>query len=266
MASVLFQHHQTYRLKDMKRLLCILFFFLTSLAQAETIMVSAAASLTDAFTEIGQEFEKQHPNTKVEFNFAAAGAILQQIIQGAPVDVFVSADQEIMNKAQTQGVIKQNTRVNFVANQLVVITPLNSQLVLNSLDDVAKQELVVLGNPNTTPIGRYIQEEMQKRNLWERFQTTMVLSETVRQSLNYVARAEVDAGFVFMTDAKTAQDKVKVAFVVVPEKGHEKINPFVYPIAQVQNSSKAEATQFIEYVLSLKGQAILSKHGFLPLH
>ena len=230
-----------------------------ALANAQTVMVSAAASLTDAFTEIGLAFEQKNTQAKVEFNFAAAGALLQQITQGAPVDVFVSADQDIMDRAEKQNAIQAETRVNFTSNTLVLITPKDSSLKITSLEDLMAPEvkLTVLGNPNTTPIGRYIRDELTQKGLWTAFENKMVLAETVRQSLNYVSRAEVDAGFVFATDAKTAQDKTKIAFAVAPEQ-----NLFVYPIAVTARSKQALAHEFVAFVLSAEGQAILEKYGF----
>lgn len=239
-------------------------FCMGAVSHAQTLTVSAAASLSDAFTEIGQAFEKEHPDTKVAFNFAAAGALLQQIVQGAPVDVFVSADQEIMNKAQAQDVIQTQTRVNFTANTLVLITPKESALSLHAVEDLTAPEvkLVVLGNPSITPIGRYVRDELQKRNLWTSIESKLVLAETVRQSLNYVSRGEVDAGFVFATDARTLQDKVKIAFSVSPGQD---ANPFVYPIAVTAQSKNSLSAEFIAFVLSAEGQTILSKYGFVSV-
>lgn len=237
----------------------------TAVSHAQTLTVSAAASLSDAFTEIGQAFEKTHPNAKVQFNFAAAGALLQQIVQGAPVDVFVSADQEMMNRAQAQNVIQADTRVNFIANTLVLITPKDSTLSLHKLEDLTAPDvkLVVLGNPSVTPIGRYVRDELQEKNLWTAIESKLVLAETVRQSLNYVSRAEVDAGFVFATDARIEQSKVKIAFSVSPGQD---ANPFVYPIAVTVQSKNPLAAEFIAFVLSAEGQAILDKYGFVSIH
>ena len=234
-------------------------------AHAQPLTVSAAASLTVAFTEVGEAFEKKYPESKVEFNFAAAaGALLQQIAQGAPVDVFVSADQEIMNKAQSQGIINAETRTNFIANTLVLIVPESSSLTIATMADLLKPEvkLVVLGNPGTTPIGRYVRDELQAQNQWEAFEAKLVLAETVRQSLNYVSQSEVDAGFVFATDARLEAEKTRVAFAV---SSLQENNPFVYPIAVTTQSKNPQAEAFIAFVLSEEGQAILEKYGFNPI-
>src|SRR3954468_1133031 len=105
----------------------------TGSTQAADLLVSAAASLTNAFTDIGKEFERAHPATKVLFNFGGSGQLLQQIAKGAPVDVFASADQETMDQAQSQGLIDTDSRYNFVRNALVVVVPQESGLELSSL-------------------------------------------------------------------------------------------------------------------------------------
>src|SRR3954469_24208407 len=102
-------------------------------AQAADLVVSAAASLTNALTDIGKEFERSHPATKVIFNFGGSGQLLQQIAKGAPVDVFASADQETMDQAQSQGLIDTESRYNFVRNALIVVVPKQSRLELSSL-------------------------------------------------------------------------------------------------------------------------------------
>ena len=124
---------------------------------AQELTVSAAASLTNAFAEIGQRFEAQHPGLKVIFNFAASGPLLQQIAQGAPVDVFASADQKTMNQAQEKGLIVPASRKNFVSNTLVLIMPQDSKLSLAGLKDLAsptvKVKRVGVGNPASVPVG-----------------------------------------------------------------------------------------------------------------
>ena len=125
-------------------------------AMAADLIVSAASSLTNAFTDIGHEFERAHPDTKVVFNFAGSGQLLQQIAKGAPVAVFASADQETMDKAQADGLLEAGTRADFVRNFLVVVVPADSTVVLASLNDLAKSEIrhIAIGNPESVPVGR----------------------------------------------------------------------------------------------------------------
>ncbi len=226
---------------------------------AQELTVSAAASLTNAFPEIGKSFEQQHPGTKVIFNFAASGPLLQQIAQGAPVDVFASADQKTMNQAQEKGLIVPASRKNFVSNTLVLIVPQDSKLALSGLKDLASPAVkrVAVGNPATVPVGRYAQEALTQAGLWEALQPKLIMGESVRQVLDYVSRGEVDAGFVFATDAAIAKGKVKT---VAEVQGHQ---PIVYPVALVAASQKkALAQEFLNFLSAPESVAILSKYGF----
>jgi len=246
--------------------------FTSPLSSAETITVSAAASLTNAYTEVGKAFEAKHPGDKVELNFGASGALLQQILQGAPVDVFASADQATMDKAQAEGMIKEGTRADFIGNGLVLIVPIDSKLNITSMKDLTTDQVkhVAMGNPDTTPNARYAKAAMQKDGVWAAIEPKLVLAANVRQSLSYVSQGEVEAGFVFSTDAKQDEGKVKVVLVIptvaAGEKDGEWVpNPIVYPIAEIAQSNKPLSAEFIAFVLSDEGQAILAKYGFVPI-
>ena len=226
---------------------------------AQELTVSAAASLTNAFQEIGQRFEQQHPGTKVIFNFAASGALLQQIAQGAPVDVFASADQKTMNQGQEKDLIVLASRKNFVSNTLVLIVPQDSKVPISCLKSLAKPAVkrVAVGNPATVPAGRYSQEALTQEGLWESLQPKLIMGESVRQVLDYSNRGEVDAGLVYATDAAVAQGKVKT---VAEVQGHQ---PIVYPVALVAASQKqALGQEFLNFLSAPESVAILSKYGF----
>jgi molybdate transport system substrate-binding protein len=228
-------------------------------ASAEELIVSAAASLTNAFKEIGSSFEQTHPGVKVVFNFAASGPLLQQIAQGAPADVFAAADQESMDKAQQQNLIAASTRADFVANKLVLVTPADSPVAITSLADLTKPEVkrIAIGNPASVPAGRYAKGALEAAKLWEPLLPKFVYADSVRQALAYVARAEAAAGFVYATDAGIEKDKVRVA-AEVPVA-----TPIFYPIAQVASSrNPALAREFLAYVLSPAGQKQLAGFGF----
>lgn len=228
-------------------------------AKAADITVSAAASLTNAFTEMKDAFEKKHPGTKVTTNFAASNPLLRQIEEGAPVDVFASADQATMNKAGEKSLVDANTRVNFALNDLVLITPADSKLALAVPSDMVgdKVQKIAVGNPDSVPAGRYAKASLIASGLWDTLAPKYIMGESVRQTLDYVSRGEVDAGIVYGTDAKQAGDKVKVAAVL---SGHE---PVLYPIAVIKGSkAPKEARSFIDFVLSPEGQTILAKYGF----
>ena len=228
-------------------------------AGAAELTVSAAASLTNAFKEIGPLFEAQHPGTTVRFNFGASGALLQQIAKGAPADVFASADQESMDQAQAQSLVKASERRNFVSNSLVVVVPTGNAPVPGALGDLAHAPYarIAIGLPASVPVGRYAKGVLEKAGLWSAVEPKMIGANNVRQALDYVSRGEVDAGFVYRTDAALVADKVKVALTVPTEV------PVLYPIAPVAGSSHAAAAgKFVAFVLTPPAQAVFAKYGF----
>ena len=145
-------------------------------AMAADLIVSAAASLTNAFTDIGHEFERAHADTKVVFNFAGSGQLLQQIAKGAPVDVFASADQETMDRAAADNFIGPGSRFDFVRHALVVIVPHESSLKLATLRQLADAGFrhIAIGNPDSVPVGRYSKSALLAAGLWESLQEKMV--------------------------------------------------------------------------------------------
>lgn len=229
-------------------------------AQAADLLVSAASSLTNAFTELGRGYEAAHPGSRVQFNFGASGALLQQIARGAPADVLASADQETMDQAGVQGLIDPALRRDFAANTLVVVTPPGGTHSLRQLADLATPAIarIAIGAPASVPVGRYARRALDDAGLWTAVSTKAITTHNVRQSLDYVARGEVDAGFVYATDAAQFRDKVKTAFTV------PLATPIRYPIAPVKASANAaEAGRFLAYVMSPAGQAVLARHGFV---
>jgi molybdate transport system substrate-binding protein len=229
------------------------------LAAAQQLTVSAAASLTDAFKEIGQKFEANRPGTTVRFNFAASGVLIQQIAQGAPVDVFASADQATMNRGVEQKLIAPQTRRDFAANSVVLIVPAQGGLALASVSDLAKPDIkrIAIGKTETVPVGRYTQQLLDGAGLWSALQPKLVQADSVRQVLDYVARGEAEAGFVYRTDAAIMADKVKVALTAT---GH---TPVTYPVGVVAESrNQPLATAFVEYLGSAPAQEVLARFGF----
>ena len=228
-------------------------------ASATEITVSAAASLTNAFKEIGAAYEKENAGDQVHFNFAASDPLVQQISKGAPVDVFASADQEAMDKAESLKLLAPGTRRNFVTNSLVLIAPANSKLALKGIADLQQAAVtrVTMGNPASVPVGRYARQALEQAKLWAAVEPKAIFGTSVRQSLDYVARGEVDAGFVYATDAIVQKDKVQV-IATVPTA-----TPVSYPIAAIAAGPQpAAGRKFVDYVLAPAAQAILARHGF----
>ena len=228
-------------------------------AHAGDLTVSAAASLTNAFRELGPVFEAQHAGTAVVFNFASSDALLAQIAKGAPVDVFASADQDAMDRADRQQLLAPGTRRNFVGNTLVMIVPADSALGLKAPADLAQAAVgrIALGNPASVPAGRYARAALDAAQLWAVVEKKAVLAQSVRQALDYVARGEVEAGFVYATDAAVMRDRVRVA-ATVPTAA-----PITYPIAAVATApNPAAARAFLAFLATPAAQAVLARHGF----
>jgi len=207
----------------------------------------------------GTAYEKANPGSRVDFNFAASGVLLQQIARGAPVDVFASADEATMDQAAQQKLLAAGTREVFAVNALWVVVPPQAKAPPRALADLAGAgvQRIAVGNPDSVPVGRYAQGALRAAKLWPAVQGKVISTQNVRQSLDYVARGEVDAGFVYATDAQAMPDRVRRAFQV-PVAGR-----IAYPLAVVQASTQpVEARRFAAFVRTAQGQAILHKHGF----
>ena len=242
----------------MKRLLLALSVAaLPLLTSAQQLTVSAAASLTDAFKEMAPRFEAARPGATLRFNFAASGVLLQQIAQGAPVDVFVSADQDTMSRGADQKLIATDTRRDFASNTLVLVAPPDSPVKRVADLSLPAVKRIAVGKVASVPVGRYTQQALGTAQLWSALSPKLVFADNVRQVLDYVARGEVEAGFVYRTDAEIAKDKVRVAATV---GGH---TPITYPAAVVTDSKQAAlARDFITFLGGADAQAILAKYGF----
>jgi len=225
------------------------------------LTISAAASLTDALTEVKASFEAEFPEVSLAFNYGGSGKLATQIEQGTPVDVFISASKKDMDRLEEKELILKDTRRTIASNEVVLIAPTATALQLTNFDTI-KPEMVKqisIGNPETVPAGRYAQEIFEKLGLWEKVKDKLVLANDVRQVLTYVETGNVDLGVVYATDAKTS-DKIKVLGTAKTE-WHK---PIVYPAAVVvQSKHPKEAKTFAEYLTSDKAKEILEKYGFL---
>ncbi|WP_084069405.1 molybdate ABC transporter substrate-binding protein [Paraburkholderia heleia] len=247
----------------MKRLLASLFVGLVAAAPcvafAQQLTVSAAASLTDAFKEVGAKFEATHPDVSVRFNFGASGMLLQQIRQGAPVDVFASADEQTVTRGVDAGLFDESTRRDFATNALVLIVPAAQGSPVKSVMDLSNPAVrrIAIGKVSTVPVGRYTQQALEKAMLWDALAPKFAQADSVRQVLDYVSRGEADAGFVYRTDAALMPGKVEIVQAV---GGHD---PVTYPVIAVSASrEKALAKAFLDYLLTPSAQDILKRYGF----
>ncbi|MCO5382648.1 MAG: molybdate ABC transporter substrate-binding protein [Methanosarcina barkeri] len=207
------------------------------------------------------QFEAEHPEIYVNLNFGGSETLRRQIEGGAPVDVFASADENQMDILADESLITNNSRKNFAHNSLVLIVPKSSTLNITSIKDLTnyKVKKISIGNPNITPVGKYTRLALTEAGLWGQLENKLVLAEDVKQVLVYVERGEVDAGFVYMTDTKTAQPGTVKIVANVPVS-----TPITYPIAVVSSTEyKEQAQKFLDFVTGKEGQAILKKYGFI---
>jgi molybdate transport system substrate-binding protein len=224
------------------------------------LTVSAAASLREAFTQIGQAFEATNPGSRVLFNFAASGQLVQQIRRGAPVDVLATADQESMDRAERQNLILRNTRGDFARNRLVLATPADAVAALSALSDLTKVSVrrIAIGSPDSVPAGRYAKAALEAAGLWSALEPKLIQTQSVRQALDYLARGETDAGFVYLTDALLAPQSVRIAFEVAMQ------DPILYPIAVVRGGGNERLGRaFIAFLYSDTAQKVFARYGFL---
>jgi molybdate transport system substrate-binding protein len=232
--------------------------FFGGAAFAQTLTVSAASSLSNAMREVVQLFEAAHPGVQVRLNTGGSGSLLQQIRAGAPVDVLATADQTTMDHAQQAGLLRAGSRAEFVTNQLVLVVPSNANKP-SRLADLAGSGYarIAMGNPDSVPVGRYTKAVLEGRGVWASVQPKMVYTANVRQALDYVARKEVQAGFVYATDARLMPEQVQVAMTLpTPE-------PVRYPIAVIQSTTQpAAALSFVQFVRGAQVQAVFARFGF----
>lgn len=226
----------------------------------QPIVVSAAVSLKDAFGEIAAIYRIRY-GREVTFNFGSSGALQKQIETGAPADVFVSAGRQQMDALIAGEFVDASTVSNFARNRLVLIVPKDSKLSISTLNDLSSASVkrIAMGNPKTVPAGQYSEQVLIRTSLLEPLKPKLVYGEDVRQVLDYVARGEVDAGLVYSTDAKIADEKIHSVYVI-PAGLHD---PILYPISVVRESKNREnARVFVELVQSSEGQAVLKRYGF----
>lgn len=223
------------------------------------IIVSAAASLTDAMKDIEPLYRRSRPNVTIRYNFASSGALQQQIENGAPVDVFISAADKQMDALQKKGLVVAGTRRNLLTNRMVLVVPKNLSGV-NGLRSLTSNSVrrIAIGNPRSVPAGQYAEEVLKKAGLWNSVRSKFVLANNVRQVLQFVEAGNAQAGLVYTTDAKTS-NQVKVV-QTVPANLHSAI---VYPMAVMKTSrNQAAARAFAQFLSSNTARKVFNKYGF----
>jgi molybdate transport system substrate-binding protein len=239
-------------------------------AAEAALTVFAAASLTEAFTAIAADFQAEHPGVTITFNFAGSNQLAEQINQGAPADVFASANSAQMAAAVEGGRIAPGAPQTFARNRLVVILPAGNSGGLAALRDLARPGLRLVLAAQAVPVGQYSLDFLDKAGrdaaygaAFKEAVLANVVSyeENVRAVLTKVALGEADAGIVYTSDV-TGEAAAQVDRLDIPDE----LNTLAaYPIAPLADSARPEAAQaFVEFVLSASGQEILAEHGFIP--
>lgn len=232
----------------------------TNESAKQEVYILAAASMTDAVKEIGANYEKEHPNVKLIYNFASSGALQTQIEQGAPADIFISAAQKQMDNLEQKNLIDKSTRRDLLENKVVLITNKDNTLKISDFNDLATDKIkkIALGDPKSVPVGQYSEEIFKNLNILDNVSKKAVYASDVRQVLSWVENGEVDCGIVYATDAAIS-DKVKI-LMNAPDNTHK---PIIYPVAMVSSTKNAEiAKDFINYLSQDKQKNILIKYGF----
>lgn len=222
----------------------------------EKITVQAAASLKGALTELAESYKKSHnlADDQIAINFAGSGTLRQQIEQGAPASLFISADEKNMNMLQDKDLVTDVKPL--VTNELVLVVPKNAEKI--ELNQITSAKRIVLGNPETVPAGNYAKQVLIKSGVWDQVESNVVYAKDVKAVTASISQAAGDAGFIYKTDAIAAGDAVQIA-AVTPTDSHD---PVIYPIGIIKKYDNALARDFYKFVMSPEGQNVLEKYGF----
>lgn len=241
--------------------------FAAALAQTipapPTITVSAAVSLTDALTSAAEAYGAGG-HGGVRFNFAASNVLAQQIIDGAPVDVFISADEAQMDAIERAGMVAAGTRVDLLGNQLAVVVPSDRRRTFASIRDLLDPAFrrIAIGDPAGVPAGVYAKQYLERTGLWSTLQSRIVPSGSVRAALAAVETGAVDAAIVYRSDARIAS-RATVAWIVPAAEGPH----IVYPAAILSGShEQAAAKRFLDFLHGADATRVFERFGFSTPH
>jgi molybdate transport system substrate-binding protein len=227
--------------------------------EAVEVNISAASSLTDALTEIQTEFAKES-KAVLRFNYGASGTLQQQIEQGAPCDLFISASKANMDSLEEAGLIVPGSRKNILGNSLTLIAAAEKSDVIKDYGALSAGSVqrISVGMPDLVPAGKYAQQSLQNLNVWDQIQEKIVNAKDVKQVLQYVDSGNVDCGIVYKTDAMIM--KTGVVVLDLPESSHD---PIVYPAALIKDSAQpAAAEKFYDFLQTDYAKGVFEKYGF----
>lgn len=231
---------------------------LSASAQAADINLSVAASLREAVTELSTTFAKKNPNTKFINNFGASGALAKQIENGAPADLFFSANQKWMDYLKAKKMLDEK-RIGILAFNSLVFVGM-PDLKVKTMQDLTTLEKIAIGSPKSVPAGEYAMEALAKTGMDKKLENKLVMARDVRECLMYAERGEVSGAFVYKTDALQMAKKVKILFDV-PQKFYSEVT---YPVGlTMSGNAKADAAAFYNYLKTAEAKRILMNYGFV---
>jgi molybdate transport system substrate-binding protein len=221
------------------------------------LTISAAASMSNVLTELKELYEQDH-RVELLFNYGGSGALKQQIIQGAPVDIFISASKEHLNELDEREMILTPFHSSLVANSLVLITPKNEDSVTVTLSTLKNQNKIAIGIPEVVPAGSYAKEALQKANIWNSIDSKIIYTKDVSQVLTYVESKNVDVGVVYKTDALASND-VNITENIDPSLH----SPILYDYGVLKNTQNIkESKSFFNFLQTPAAQKVFVKYGF----
>lgn len=242
-----------------KALLCFLFYLYPALSHADTIYLSAAASMTDAVRQITAQFRQSHPQLKLFENYASSGALAGQIAHGAPADIYLSANPRWMDYLIAKGSIVAETKKVLAWNSLVFLG--RAAPAPKDMEDLLQLQKIAIGTPQYVPVGSYAKKAMEAAAIYPRLkqQNRLVHAKDARQALIYADRGEVDGAFVYLTDAKLAE-KAEIHFAV-DKRLHP---PIIYPMGLTAKGSKnQQALLLYTFLQTAEAAKTLREYGFL---
>lgn len=230
-------------------------------SQKVELTVSAAASMQDAMKEVAEAYQEEHLNTKITYNFAGSGTLTQQIKQGAPVDVLISANEKFMDELEKKNLLLPETRKSLLQNDIVLIVPKKDNISnISNFQQLTNPNIkrFSIGEPKSVPAGQYAKEVLSNLKIYEQVKSKIVFAKDVRQVLSYVESGNVDAGIVYATDARIS-NKIKVV-ATASDNTHK---PIIYPVAAIRRSKNPEMSkEFIQFLFSNSAKDVFKKYGF----
>jgi molybdate transport system substrate-binding protein len=229
--------------------------------EGKEVMVFAAMSMKKPLSELAGIFEKDNSSVTIRFNFAGSGMLAQQIISGAPADIFVSASGRDMDLVEEKGLINKGSRHVFARNSMILVAPRNSRIKIRGFKDLGSREVrrIAIGNPKTVPAGLYAEEIFSSYGMRDMIRDKLIYGEQAAQVCDYVVRGEVDAGIVYFSDYLSRKGDL-VLVEKAPPGSHR---PVEYPAALITGRDKAAVCAFMGFLISAEAGRVLKKNGFM---